>query len=87
MQINAGFNNVFGIPNNVPVQLCLIAIITAMATLSVMMGLDKGLNLKRYQYCADCVAAWFYVIFGPTQFIIDSFIENIGNYVSQPVFR
>lgn len=84
MQINAGFSNVFGIPNNVPVQLCLIAIITAMATLSVMMGLDKGIKrLSDINIVLTVLLLGFMLLFGPTQFIIDSFIENIGNYVSQ----
>lgn len=84
MQINAGFSNVFGIPNNVPVQLCLIAIITAMATLSVMMGLDKGIKrLSDINIVLTVLLIGFMLFFGPTQFIIDSFIENIGNYVSQ----
>ena len=84
MQINAGFSNVFGIPNNVPVQLCLIAIITAMATLSVMMGLDKGIKrLSDINIVLTVLLLGFMLLFGPTQFIIDSFIENIGNYASQ----
>lgn len=84
MQINAGFSNVFGIPNNVPVQLCLIAIITAMATLSVMMGLDKGIKrLSDINIVLTGLLLGFMLLFGPTQFIIDSFIENIGNYASQ----
>ena len=84
MQINAGFSNVFGIPNNVPVQLCLIAIITAMATLSVMMGLDKGIKrLSDINIVLTVLLLGFMLLFGPTQFIIDSFIENIGNYVSK----
>ena len=84
MQINAGFSNVFGIPNNVPVQLCLIAIITAMATLSVMTGLDKGIKrLSDINIVLTVLLLGFMLFFGPTQFIIDSFIENIGNYVSQ----
>ena len=84
MQINAGFSNVFGILNNVPVQLCLIAIITAMATLSVMMGLDKGIKrLSDINIVLTVLLLGFMLFFGPTQFIIDSFIENIGNYVSQ----
>ncbi len=84
MQINAGFSNVFGIPNNVPVQLCLIVIITAMATLSVMMGLDKGIKrLSDINIVLTVLLLGFMLFFGPTQFIIDSFIENIGNYVSQ----
>ena len=84
MQINAGFSNVFGIPNNIPVQIGLIAFITAMATLSVMMGLDKGIKrLSDINILLTVLLLGFMLLLGPTQFIIDSFIENIGNYVSQ----
>ncbi|MCW6190391.1 BCCT family transporter, partial [Klebsiella pneumoniae] len=56
----------------------------AMATLSVMMGLDKGIKrLSDINIVLTVLLLGFMLFFGPTQFIIDSFIENIGNYASQ----
>jgi len=43
-QINAGLNTLFGIDISVPVQIILIAVITLMATTSVLAGLDKGIR-------------------------------------------
>lgn len=86
MQINAGFSNVFGIPNNTTVQIGLIAFITAMATLSVMMGLDKGIKrLSDINILLTMLLLGFMLLLGPTQFIIDSFVENIGHYINQLV--
>ena len=86
MQINAGFSSVLGIPNNITVQLGLIAFITLMATLSVMMGLDKGIKrLSDINILLTMLLLAFMIFLGPTQFIIDSFVENIGNYLTQLV--
>jgi len=43
-QANAGLAHVFGIPNNVTVQVILITIITAIALVSVLRGLDGGVK-------------------------------------------
>ena len=43
-QANAGMNYLFGIPDSVTTQVILIAIITGIATLSVVAGLDGGVR-------------------------------------------
>ena len=44
LQVNAGLAYLFGIPETTPVQMILIAIITLMATVSVVAGLDAGIK-------------------------------------------
>ena len=44
-QANAGMNYVYGIPNNVTVQVILIIAITAIALVSVLRGLDGGVKV------------------------------------------
>ncbi|MFT9493433.1 BCCT family transporter [Anaerosolibacter sp.] len=82
-QINSGLNYLFGINVSVMVQVILIAIITAIATLSVVSGLDKGvkflstLNIK--------LAAVFMItifILGPTAYIIRLFSNSLGLYLN-----
>jgi len=83
MQINSGLESLFGIPNSLMVQYALIAFITAMAALSVMMGLDKGIKrLSDINIGLTAILLAFMVILGPTLFIFDSFVENIGNYIA-----
>lgn len=83
MQINSGLTSLFGIPNNLTVQFALIAFITAMAAMSVMMGLDKGVKrLSELNIGLTIIILIFMVVLGPTLFIFNSYIENIGNYVT-----
>ena len=83
MQINAGLEKLFGTPNTLTVQFGLIAFITVLASASVMMGLDKGIKrLSDINIGFTVILLAFMVILGPTLFIFDSFIENIGNYVT-----
>lgn len=82
LQINSGLEGLFGIPNNISVQIILIVLITLLACGSLMMGLDKGIKrLSDLNIFLTFVLLTFALIFGPTQFIFDSFVENIGNYI------
>ncbi|WP_199507267.1 MULTISPECIES: BCCT family transporter [unclassified Psychrobacter] len=83
MQINSGLTNLFGIPDSLGIQFALIAFITVLAAMSVMMGLDKGIKrLSDLNIGLTVLLLVFMVILGPTLFIFDSFLENIGNYAT-----
>jgi choline/glycine/proline betaine transport protein len=83
MQINSGMESLFGLPNNLVVQFALIAFITALAAISVMMGLDKGIKrLSDINIGLTAILLAFMVLLGPTLFIFDSFVENLGNYLA-----
>lgn len=45
LQVNAGLNHLFGVPINETVQVILIVVITGLATISVVSGLDKGIRI------------------------------------------
>lgn len=81
-QVNAGLNHLLGIPVGTGTQVLLIAGITAVATLSVVLGLDKG--IKRLSVfnmvCAGALLA-FVLLVGPTLFILNGLVENIGLYL------
>lgn len=86
LQINSGLDSLFGIPNNITVQIILIVIITMLAGLSLLMGLDKGIKrLSDINILFTIVLLSFVIILGPTQFIFNSFFENIGNYLHQVI--
>jgi len=87
MQINAGLDTLFGIGNNIVVQLLLIAFITGLATLSVLAGLDGGIKrLSNFNIQMSFVLLAFMVIAGPTLYIFDSFVENMGNYINEFIY-
>lgn len=81
-QVNAGMAHLFGIPQNPTVQVVLIACITALATWSVVRGLDGGIKfLSNLNIGIALLLMAFVFILGPTLFILNGLVENIGNYV------
>lgn len=88
LQVNAGFSYLFGLPVSVPVQLALIAIITAMATLSAGTGLDKGVKrLSELNIVLAIALLLFVLLAGSTVFLLQAFVQNIGTYLSAVVSR
>ena len=86
MQINSGLEGLFGIPNTLTVQFIIIVFVTSLACGSLMLGLDKGIKrLSDINMGLTGILLAFMVILGPTLFIFDSFIENIGNYLANIV--
>jgi choline/glycine/proline betaine transport protein len=82
-QVNAGLHHVFDvIPQNTTTQLVLIAGITGLATWSVVRGLDAGIRrLSEINIVVAASLMFFVLLLGPTLFILNGFIENIGIYV------
>ncbi|MES3095264.1 BCCT family transporter [Sphingomonas aerolata] len=88
LQVNAGFNHLFGLPTSVPVQLVLIAAITGMATLSVVAGLDKGVKrLSELNIILAGLLLAFVLVTGSTVFLLQAFVQNIGTYLGEVVPR
>ncbi|QTL05582.1 BCCT family transporter [Aquabacter sp. L1I39] len=88
LQVNAGLSDLLGLPTNTAVQLILIAVITAMATLSVVAGLDKGVKRLSELNIILAVALLLFVLFaGSTVFLLQAFVQNVGAYLAQVVQR
>jgi choline/glycine/proline betaine transport protein len=82
-QIAAGLHHLFGIDSGVQTQIFLIAGITAIATISVVLGVDKGVRvLSEWNMRIAVFFLLIVVILGPTIFIFKSFVQNTGNYLS-----
>ncbi len=82
-QINSGLNYLFGIQISVFVQVVLIAAITAIATLSVVSGIDKGVKfLSEMNIKMAFVFMAVVFILGPTAFILKTFSNSLGLYLN-----
>lgn len=82
-QVNAGLNYLFGFSISVTTQVILIAVITAFATISVVMGLDGGVKrLSEINMILAGVFLVFVLVAGPTIYILSGFTQNIGYYIS-----
>lgn len=82
-QINSGLNYLFGLEINVMTQVSLIAIITGVATLSVVSGIDKGVKfLSELNIKMAFVFMMAILILGPTTFIFKTFSNSLGLYLN-----
>lgn len=80
-QIAAGLEHVFGLDSGINTQILLIAGITFIATISVVLGVDKGVKfLSEWNMRVAVILLLLVVILGPTIFIFQSFVQNTGNY-------
>ena len=87
LQLNAGLNAIFGIPQSAFVQILIIAVVTAMATTSVVLGLEKGIKrLSEITMVLALALLLFLALEGPTVFLIEFFIESLGRYVQDLPF-
>lgn len=88
-QINAGLHYLWpSIPVNVFVQIIAIAIITGLAIVSVVAGLDKGVKRLSILNMGLALLLMTYVfISGPSIHILESFLQNTGSYLNNIVER
>lgn len=86
LQINSGFNYLFDLPIGTNTQVILIISITALATLSVATGLDKGIRrLSELNLLLAVILLTLVLVLGPTALLLKSFVENTGGYLSDIV--
>ncbi|KAA5547829.1 BCCT family transporter [Adhaeribacter rhizoryzae] len=82
-QVAAGMNHVFpSIVNNLTTQIILIAVITGIATISVVTGVDKGVRiLSEWNIRIALFILVAVIVLGPTVFILGSYVQNSGSYI------
>jgi len=82
-QVNAGLHYLFGLNISTLIQVAIIAIITFFATLSLVLGLDKGIRfLSEWNMRMALILLVFVLLLGPTVFLLKSFVQNIGHYIN-----
>jgi choline/glycine/proline betaine transport protein len=88
-QINAGIHYLWPqIPVSTTVQIISIALITALAIISVVAGMDKGIKRLSIVNMSLAVALMLFVFsVGPTVFILETFLENTGSYLNNIIER
>ncbi|MBV7261259.1 BCCT family transporter [Photobacterium sp. WH24] len=88
-QINAGLNYLWpSIPVNTTVQIIAIVVITALAIFSVVAGMDKGVKRLSILNMVLAISLMLFVFaVGPTIFILNTFMQNTGSYLSNIVER
>jgi betaine/carnitine transporter, BCCT family len=80
-QANAGLEYLFGVPVTDVSKVVLILAITAIALVSILMGLDRGVKrLSEINLGLAALLLLFVILFGPTLAIITGFFANLWAY-------
>ncbi|UJZ95866.1 BCCT family transporter [Photobacterium damselae subsp. damselae] len=81
-QAATGLNFLFGVPMTDTTQIVLIVIITALALISVVAGLDSGVKrLSEINMGLAALLLLFVIVVGPTLAIFTGFFDNIASYL------
>ncbi|MDP2567997.1 BCCT family transporter [Photobacterium damselae subsp. piscicida] len=81
-QAATGLNFLFGVPMTDTTQIVVIVIITALALLSVVAGLDSGVKrLSEINMGLAALLLLFVIVVGPTLAIFTGFFDNIVSYL------
>ncbi|GAA1124947.1 choline BCCT transporter BetT [Arthrobacter flavus] len=84
VQLNYGLTLMFGLPENLAVQIGLIAIAVVMAVVSTVSGVEKGIRrLSELNVLLAGALMLFILIAGKTSFLLDGIIQNTGDVLSQ----
>ena len=80
-QASAGLNEIFGIPTGTTTEVILISVITAIALVSVVRGLDGGVKiLSEINMGLAAILLLFVLIVGPTLAILTGFADSLLAY-------
>jgi choline/carnitine/betaine transport len=85
LQITGGIDNVFGEGGgDKTLAVIVIAILTACFVASAVSGVEKGIKyLSNANAIAAALLVFFLFIVGPTVFILSTFTETMGDYLTQ----
>ncbi|WP_116472502.1 BCCT family transporter [Zobellella maritima] len=93
-QASAGLNYLFGLPTGTTTEIVLVIVITAVALISVLAGLDAGVKrLSEINMVLAALLLLFVIVVGPTLAILTGFFANLVAYIeylpalSNPVGR
>ncbi|MEE1651488.1 BCCT family transporter [Brachybacterium sp. J144] len=81
-QIAAGLDHLGVLPNSTVVQVTIVLVVTALATLSAASGVDKGIKiLSNLNMGLAALLLVAVLILGPTLFLLRDVVSNIGYYL------
>jgi len=88
LQINSGLSYLFDVPNTAPVQVVLIVITMALASVSVAMGLNAGIKrLSELNIAFSFILLAGVLLAGPTILLLAATLENLGDYLSELISK
>ncbi|MDX2909514.1 BCCT family transporter [Streptomyces griseiscabiei] len=83
LQVNNGLGRLWGMPVNNVSQVLIIAVVTAVFTLSAVTGVSKGIKFLSQGSTVLAIALFvFMLVVGPAVFIANLYIESVGQWAT-----
>lgn len=84
VQLNYGLHVLFDLPENLWMQTALIVVAVVMTIISVTSGVNKGLRVLSEINIYVSVGLMLFILFlGNTEFLLNAFVQNIGDYINR----
>ncbi|ANG64013.1 choline transporter [Marinobacterium aestuarii] len=85
-QMNAGLAQLLDIEVSISNQVILIAVISVIATASVLSGINKGIRiLSEWNMHLTVLILGCFLVFGPSAYLLGAFVTNMGDYLVHAV--
>ena len=82
-QIAAGLSELFNVQANVPLTVAILVVLTGVAVVSIVAGLDKGVKFLSNLNIGLAVGLMIFVLLaGSTLFLLRGIVETVGLYLS-----
>ena len=83
-QVSFGLHELFGLPEGYTGQLIILGVLASIYVLSSMSGVHKGIQLlSRFNVLLALAIGAVIIVFGPTLFLVNSYVSAMGAYVSE----
>ena len=83
-QVSFGLHELFGLPEGYTGQLIILAVLGCIYVLSSMSGIHKGIQLlSRFNVLLALAIGAVIFVFGPTLFLVNSYVSGMGAYISE----
>ncbi len=82
-QVSFGFHELFGTPDAFSTQLMILGVLGVIYVTSAVTGIHKGIQiLSRFNVFLALAIAAIIFLFGPTLFLVNSYLQGMGEYFS-----
>lgn len=82
-QVSYGLHDIFGFAEGLPTQLSILAVLGAIYVTSAVTGIERGIQmLSRFNVFLALAIGAVILLFGPTQYLVDTYAQAMGTYVS-----
>ena len=82
-QVSFGANTLFGMPEGIVTQFGVLIVLAAIYVTSAVTGIHKGIQvLSRFNVFLALGIGVFILVFGPTLFLVNSYLQGFGTYLN-----